>query len=237
MIVEYIDSNSIYEDKHTDETYGCYTILGWNGDRDKYGKKLYVGICNHCGKYAIMRLKSFERLDSSKCYHIRLNGGDGTKYWDNQRISRIYRKMVERCYKQSNKAYVFYGGKGIKICDEWIENPKSFEEWSLSNGYEEWLTIDRKDSSKDYSPENCRWVELLNNSKYKSTTKYLYINNEMDSCRGWSKKCGLGTNAISKYLREYPEDKVKELIVKRMSNPNLERKSHQTWFDVYGIQV
>lgn len=42
MIVEYIDSNSIYEDKHTDETYGCYTILGWNGDRDKYGKKNYM---------------------------------------------------------------------------------------------------------------------------------------------------------------------------------------------------
>lgn len=44
-------------------------------------------------------------------------------------------------------------------------------------------------------------------------------------------------NTINMYLREYPEDKVKELIVKRMSNPNLERKSHQTWFDVYGIQV
>ena len=237
MIVDYVDINTIYEDEHTGEVYGCYTILGWNGNRDKYNKKLYVGKCNICGKYSIMRLKGFDRLTSDKCCHAKVNGGDGSKYWDNIRICKIYSKILYRCYQEEDKSYRFYGGKGIKICDEWVNNPKSFENWALSNGYEDNLTIDRIDSSKDYSPDNCRWITVHDNSKWKSSTRYLYINGESDSGRSWSEKCNFGINTINMYLREYPEDKVKELIVKRMSNPNLERKSHQTWFDVYGIQV
>ena len=50
--------------------------------------------------------------------------------------------MKQRCYNPNEKSYKWYGAKGIKICDEWINSPKSFEEWSLQNGYNDNLTID-----------------------------------------------------------------------------------------------
>lgn len=66
--------------------------------------------------------------------------------------------MMARCYKRNRNAYPYYGGKGIKVCGAWLGNFAEFKKWALLNGYRDDLELDRKDGSKDYSPENCRWV-------------------------------------------------------------------------------
>lgn len=82
------------------------------------------------------------------------------------RLYSIYSGMKQRCYNPNNQHYQWYGGKGIAICDEWLGNNglQNFFEWSLSHGYNENLTIDRIDSSKGYSPDNCQWVTSSSNS-------------------------------------------------------------------------
>lgn len=82
------------------------------------------------------------------------------------RLYSIYSGMKQRCYNPNNQHYSIYGGKGIKICDEWLNKNglQNFIEWSLNNGYEEHLTIDRINSSADYSPQNCRWITSSLNS-------------------------------------------------------------------------
>ena len=81
-----------------------------------------------------------------------------------------WQNIKGRCLRVTHPKYKRYGGRGIKVCDEWLDI-KNFAEWALSHGWKEGLTIDRIDNDGDYCPENCRWVSLSENSRKKRTTK------------------------------------------------------------------
>ena len=153
--------------------------------------------------------------------------------WENKRISKIFHDIKSRCYNPNDKNYRWYGEKGIKVCDEWMNNPKSFEEWALNNGYTDNMTIDRIEEDKDYCPENCQWVVLENNSRYKSTTSYIYVNGEVHTGREWAEILGLGINRINIYIREYGIENTREFIRRYLDNPGLHPSHHQSFYDLY----
>lgn len=154
--------------------------------------------------------------------------------WKNKRLEQIFKDMKYRCYNKNSKDYRWYGGKGVIICNEWIDNPGSFEEWALENGYDDTLTIDRIESDGNYTPENCRWITISQNTKYKSTTSLIEVDGEIHSGKDWSSILGLGPNRINTYVRTYGLDSTIEFIKRYISNPGLRPfNRNQSIYSVY----
>jgi hypothetical protein len=72
--------------------------------------------------------------------------------------------MKSRCYTEGNIEYKRYGGRGIKVCDEWKNSFITFYEWAMKNGYSDNLSIDRIDYNGNYEPDNCRWATPIQQS-------------------------------------------------------------------------
>ena len=101
---------------------------------------------------------------------------EGEKMKDTEsRLYSIWHNVKLRCYNPNNPKYPAYGGKGIGMFKEWREDFQKFKSWALSHGYKDpadkhdavhALTLDRKDTSKDYSPSNCRWISFDANRRH-----------------------------------------------------------------------
>lgn len=91
--------------------------------------------------------------------------------------------MKQRCLNPRNPKYPRYGGRGIKVCHDWLDI-KGFMNWAYANGWEQGLTIDRIDNDGDYCPANCRWVSVHENSRKKRTTKISHETAELIRKRG-----------------------------------------------------
>ena len=99
------------------------------------------------------------------------------------RLNRIWLNIIKRCNDKSNKNY---GGKGIKICNEWLNNFENFYNWAIANGYQDNLTIDRIDNNKGYSPDNCRWATKKEQARNMTTNRLITHNGETHCMIEWS---------------------------------------------------
>lgn len=133
------------------------------------GNNLKNGNTKSCGCY--------KKENSAKLLHKH-----GKK---NSRLYSIYHGMKKRCYNKNSHNYFNYGGRGIKICQDWLDDFMNFYNWSIQNGYNDNLSIDRINNNGNYCPENCRWtsrtVQNINQRTRKDNktgTKGIYFRND-----------------------------------------------------------
>ena len=141
----------------------------------------YMCLCD-CGKYKeILRdcLKS-ERTKSCGCLVEETRKNKENKYkkhgMTNTRLFKIWNGMKARCYSQTHAYYYYYGGRGIKICDSWIEKENgfmNFYNWAIENGYQNDLTIDRINNDLGYFPENCKWSTRKEQSRNRRSSSII----------------------------------------------------------------
>lgn len=154
----------------TGQKFGRLTALERVG-RTKHGDLLWRCKCD-CGNEHVTSSDHLKSGCTKSCGC--LSGEQHHGMWGT-RLFETYKSMKARCCNPNCESYPKYGGRGITICDEWL-NPKDgktrFFQWALENGYSDDLTIDRIDVNGNYEPGNCRWttrsVQSFNRRKMKS---------------------------------------------------------------------
>lgn len=131
-----------------------------------------------------------------------------THHLRNNRLYGIWANMKQRCYNSKNPRYNVYGGKGIKICDEWKNDFMSFYNWAIENGYNEKAkygecTIDRIDVNGNYEPSNCRWIPMNKQVLNTSKNHYLELNEEKYTVYEWSIITGIKSSTILQRINKY----------------------------------
>ena len=137
------------------------------------------------------------------------------------RLYNVYANMKSRCCNPNNNRYDSYGGRGIAICKEWLDDFQNFYDWSMQNGYADNLTIDRIDVNGNYEPSNCRWVTMESQSNNQRKTIWVEICGEKKSLKQWTDFMGWkygkysaryrrGVQIFNKEELEIIEQKLKE---------------------------
>lgn len=80
-------------------------------------------------------------------------------------LNKVWRNIKGRCNNPKDKDFHYYGGRGIKICDEWLNDFQRFYNWAFANGYRQGLEIDRENNDGNYEPGNCRFVTRAQNNQ------------------------------------------------------------------------
>ena len=173
----------------TGQRFGSLVAIRYTGERGKSGGRIWECKCD-CGTIKNIPIHSLTsgNTKSCGCSFKRPRPHRRKPYEVGTRLYRIWTNMKTRCLNPNDEyKYSRYGGRGITICDEWLEY-EPFLKWAMSSGYSDDLTIDRVDNSKGYSPDNCRWVTMAEQNKNRSSTHFVTINGETKCVKDWRKE-------------------------------------------------
>lgn len=109
---------------------------------------------------------------------------------------QTWKAMMERCYRGKSHNYSFYGGRGIKVCDEW-HNIEEFEKWVEASNYRKGLTLERIDVNGNYDPSNCTWATKKQQANNRRNTKYIEYKGKKYSVTEFAEKLGLKRSTVN----------------------------------------
>lgn len=155
--------------------FGNLTVLRRSGvQKSPCGTKRALWLCKcDCGNETTVSRNNLIQgmVVSCGCHKTKLLNAHNTVHGGiHDRLYEVWRGMKQRCNNPNDKRYKYYGGTGIKVCEEWENNYPKFKEWAYRNGYNDKAeyskcTIDRIDPYGNYEPSNCRWVDMAVQNK------------------------------------------------------------------------
>lgn len=181
----------------TGQRFGRLTVISQSGSSN-HGRRLWKCKCD-CGNETILNTTVLVSGTTKSCGCLKVEVARDrmrTHGMSHSRLFSIWTAMKQRCYNKNFEQYNHYGGRGITVCDEWINNFQAFYDWAIKNGYAEDLTIDRIENDKGYSPDNCRWVTNKAQQNNKRTNRILTLNGETHTASEWSEIIGISRKLI-----------------------------------------
>lgn len=148
----------------TGKKFNSWTVISLNR---REGKRTYWNCICGCRQVKIVRADALMNGRSKHCKYC----NNLTHHLSKNILYYTFYKLRARCYNLKATGYKYWGGRGIIICDEWKNNFKAFYDWSINNGWEEGLEIDRINNNGNYEPSNCRWTTSVINNRNKRNIK------------------------------------------------------------------
>lgn len=196
----------------TGERFGRLTVVAKAQRPPKYANRQFWLVRCDCGNERVLSSGEWNRharyscgcygreLASVRAYKQHLTHGHSSS-----RLYGIWNAMKQRCNNPNVKEYNFYGGRGIKVCDEWSHDYTSFERWMLDNGYSEEekrgkCTLDRIDVNGDYCPENCRLATQKQQANNTRKNRLLTYNGSTKTVSEWADFMGMNANTLRSRL-------------------------------------
>lgn len=170
------------------QRFGILTAVELVG-KNKNNQSLWRCVCD-CGKGTVVKTTDLLQGHTKSCGCLRGNvpselWRENIKHAQTSNIKhglsktplyKMWRNMKYRCYGEGSSAFKWYGARGIRVCDEWRNDFCAFRDWALSNGYvkedatrNNKYTLDRIDVNGNYEPNNCRFVNMRQQSRNRLT--------------------------------------------------------------------
>lgn len=173
----------------------------------KDGQILWKCKCD-CGNYKSVRGNALKigATTSCGCLQRELTSKRFRKYeTGSKKLRDVFSEIKQRCLNPKCPDYYLYGGRGINICGDWLSDGgvQLFINWSLDNGYREGLSIDRINNDKDYSPDNCRWVNNSVQGRNKRTNHMITYKNKTLCMMEWAEITGIPYHTLKRRINKY----------------------------------
>lgn len=166
------------------------------------GRKILMWQCRcDCGNIVTVSGESLKYGNTKSCGCKRRNNFR-THGKSDTRLYEIWTDMKQRCLNPNQKNYKYYGGRGITICKEWLDDFINFYDWAMENGYQDKLTIDRIDVNGKYEPNNCRWVTMETQLRNTRRNHFIEINGERHTIAEWARIYEINPQTINSRIRK-----------------------------------
>lgn len=185
------------------QQFGRLTVISETDERTKCGEVKYLCSCD-CGNTKVISGTTLRNGKTRSCGCLSAEATSKrakTHGLTKTRLFRIWAGIHDRCYNPNRREYECYGGRGIRMCDEWKDNFQAFYDWSMSNGYSDNLSIDRQDNDGNYEPSNCRWTTRKVQSDNTRQTVHITVNGETKNIGEWAETIGAARSTISRHNR------------------------------------
>jgi len=124
-----------------------------------------------------------------------------TKMLHRRRLGQTHYRMLQRCSDPKALGFHNYGGRGIRVCDEW-KNFENFYSWALANNYSPGLTLDRINNDGNYEPSNCRWATRKENSQNTRVNTYVFVKGEKICVTEAERRLGVDRHTLSAWKKK-----------------------------------
>ena len=181
--------------------FGRLTVL--EEAETKHKERYFLCQCE-CGNTTIVRGSHLTAGATKSCgCLVKEKLTNKTHGMSNTRIYRIYKGMIKRCNNNKCPAYPNYGGRGIKVCQEWLDDFMNFYNWAMTNNYDDTLTIERIDVNSNYCPENCKWIPKADQARNTRQCHFLTFNGKTQTINEWSRETNIDNRKICKRINIY----------------------------------